>query len=101
MSNNIFSKLMAFLDNLEQANISYTLARNRDEAIMITVVVPGEHWEVEFLTDGSVEVEKFTSDGEIYGEEAFDELLARHTDLDREGNRADLSRYTELIKTTE
>ena len=80
MSNHIFSKLMTFLTNLEHGNVAYSLEHNRDEAIMVNVVVPGERWEVEFLTDGSVEIERFTSEGEIYGEEVLDELFARYSD---------------------
>lgn len=78
MKISIFDKLVLFLQNLEQQGISYTLAHHRDEAIMVTVVVPGERWEVEFLSDGSVEVEKFISNGEITGEEALSEFLEQY-----------------------
>jgi hypothetical protein len=47
---------------------------------MVCVTVPGERWEIEFLGDGSVEIERFISNGEICGEEAFSELLARYAD---------------------
>ncbi|MDX1521141.1 MAG: hypothetical protein R3264_05910 [Anaerolineae bacterium] len=80
MKNNIFDKLLTFLEDLEQGKISYTLEHNRDEAIMVNVTIPGERWEVEFLTDGSVEIERFISAGEIYGEDALDELLVKHSD---------------------
>ena len=93
MKNNIFGKLMVFLDNLEQEKINYTLARHRDEAIMVLVVVPGERWEVEFLRDGFVEVERFISDGEIYGEEILDEF-AKHSEQEYES--VDLSQSVEL-----
>lgn len=84
MSADIFSKVMTFLDQLEQAKIDYTLARHRDEALMVLVAVPGQRWEIEFLTDGSVEIEKFRSDGEIYGEEGLAELFALYTDYEAE-----------------
>ncbi len=80
MKEDVFSKLMTFLDNLEQGKISYTLAHHRDETIMVMVTVPGERLEAEFFADGSVEVEKFVSNGEIFGEEIFGDLLARHSD---------------------
>lgn len=80
MTNPIFEKLLTLLNKLEQEKISYTLAHNRDEAIMVTVVVPGERWEVEFLNDGSVEVEKFVSSGEIGEEEALRELFSRYSE---------------------
>jgi len=84
MRKDIFDKLMRFLDKLDQGKLSYTLARYRDEAIMVSVAVPGERWEIEFLRDGSIEVEKFISQSEIYGEEALDELFARYSDFEEE-----------------
>ena len=47
---------------------------------MVLVAVPGERWEIEFLADGSIEVERFISDGGIYGEEALNELFANYSD---------------------
>jgi hypothetical protein len=72
--------LIIFLNNLDQQNISYELAHNRDEAIMVTVALPGQRWEIEFLTDGSVEVEKFVSNGEIYDGAILEQLLAINTE---------------------
>jgi len=80
MKSNIFDKLVSFLQNLEQKGIVYTLAHHRDEAIMVIVAVPGERWEIEFLSDGSVEVEKFISNGEIAGEESLNELFVRYSE---------------------
>ena len=80
MKSSIFDKLTLFLQNLEQQGISYTLAHHRDEAIMVTVAAPGERWEVEFLSDGSVDVEKFISNGEIAGEEALSEFFTRYSE---------------------
>ena len=78
MNGNVFAKLTAFLSDLEQREISYTLAHNRDEAIMVNVAAPGERWEVEFLDDGSVEVERFVSNGQISGDEMLSQLFARY-----------------------
>ena len=47
---------------------------------MVNVAVPGERWEVEFLNDGSVDVERFISNGEIAGKEALSELFARYSE---------------------
>ena len=80
MKNAIFYNLTTFLDKLEQKAISYTLAHNRDESIMVLVAIPAERWEIEFLGDGSVEIEKFTRNGEIYGKDILNELLARYSD---------------------
>ena len=97
MSNNAFDKLMAFLDRLEQRGISYTLAHNRDEAMMVSVAVPGERWEIEFLADGSVEVERFSSDGTIYGEEVLSELFARYSE--QEGDNLESPQEVEAVRT--
>jgi len=78
MSRNVFDKLTSLLTDLERAGISYDLAHNRDEAITVNVAVPGERWEVEFLDDGSVEVERFVSNGEISGDEMLSQLFARY-----------------------
>jgi hypothetical protein len=73
-----FHKLTSLLKQLEQGHVHYTLASHRDDAIMVCVTVPGERWEIEFLGDGSVEIERFISNGEICGEEALSELLTRY-----------------------
>jgi hypothetical protein len=77
MKQNPFGKFMAFLDKLEANAIPYTITRARDEALLINIAVPGERWEVEFMIDGAVEIERFRSDGEIADETALVELFAR------------------------
>jgi hypothetical protein len=80
MKNTIFEKLLAFLNRLDREAISYSLAHHRDKAVMVTVVVPGERWEIEFFSDGSVDVEKFVSHGDIVGEEALSQLFDRFSE---------------------
>ncbi len=80
MSESAFGKLTALLSDLERSGISYDLAHHRDEAIMVKVAVPGQRWEIEFFDDGSVEIERFISDGEIQGAEALGELFARYAE---------------------
>lgn len=82
MKNNVFGKLITFLNQLEQHKISYSLAHNRDETVMVNVAIPGQRWEVEFFKDGSVEVERFVSSGEIAGEDVLSELFAMSSDSD-------------------
>jgi hypothetical protein len=80
MSDYHFHKLTTLLKKLKQAHIHYTLASHREDAIMVLVTVPGEQWELEFLGNGSVEVERFLSNGEICGEEPLHELLRKYAD---------------------
>jgi hypothetical protein len=89
MRSNTFEKLTAFLSELEQKGISYSLAHNRDEAIMVIAAAPGERWEVEFFDNGTVEVERFTSDGQIYGNEILKELFARYGEEEPKGIKTD------------
>lgn len=35
---------------------------------MVEIALPGQRWEVEFLADGTIEVEKFISDHNFYDE---------------------------------
>ncbi|MEH2461653.1 hypothetical protein [Nostoc sp.] len=98
MKNHGFGKLVTFLNQLEQEKISYTLAHHRDETIMVNVAVAGERWEVEFFEDGSVEIERFVSSGEIKGEEVFNELFAMYSEL--ETNSAKHTQNANLASTT-
>ncbi len=72
-----FNKFLTFVNQLEQQNINYQIAHHRDEAVMITVSLVGERWEIEFLDNGNIEVEKFISNGEIAGEEVLKEIFER------------------------
>ena len=53
------SELNSFLNKLAERSIFYRLSKIRPESIMVEVAVPGQRWEVEFMEDGSVEIEKF------------------------------------------
>jgi hypothetical protein len=80
MSDTGFNKLVGLLSQLEQQNIHYTLAHHRDEAVMVSVAIPGERWEIEFFNDGSVEVERFVSRGNLVGEEVLSQLFAAYAE---------------------
>ena len=67
-------KLLKFLNDLEDKHIYYKLNKVRD-SIMVEVAIPGERWEIEFFEDGSVEVEKFISQGEILDETELKKLF--------------------------
>jgi hypothetical protein len=73
-------RLYTLLQQLERARIHYTLARVRDDTVMIRATVPGRRYEIEVFADGSVEVEVFGGEGPIGGQEAVDDLLANYSD---------------------
>ena len=72
-------KLLNFLNELENRKIYYRLNKVRD-SIMVEIAVPGQRWEVEFFSDGNIEIEKFISDGEIYDKSELKNLLANFSD---------------------
>ena len=71
--------LVAFLEMLEERKIYYKLNKIRD-SILVEVTVPGQRWEVEFMSDGSVEIEKFLSDGTIFDHNEIETLLKDFSD---------------------
>lgn len=75
MINNQFDKLLKFLAELKEAKIAYSLRHSRDDAIMVSINVPGYRWEVEFLEEGEIEIEVLTSDGKIFDETKLKELF--------------------------
>lgn len=74
--------LTNFLDRLDNADIHYNLSSLRESAVMVAVSIPGERWEVEFMSDGEIEVEIFETDGDIHDESILDELFSRNDNSD-------------------
>jgi hypothetical protein len=68
-------KLTDFLDRLDDADLHYTLTSVREAAVLVGVTLPGERWEVEFMKNGDVEIERFKSDGEILDYSAVKDLF--------------------------
>ncbi len=69
-----------FLNKLDESNIFYHISKIRNESIMVVVAVPGQRWEVEFMEDGTIEIEKFNSDGTIYDNNELDVLFRDYAD---------------------
>ena len=69
-----------FLNKLESARIFYRLSKVRSESIMVEVAVPGQRWEVEFMEDGTVEIEKFIANGDFYDAQELDVLFRDFSD---------------------
>jgi len=85
MSANQFSKLIAFVERLDEAKIPYTMEHSREDAIMIIAFAPGEYWEIEFLEDGEIDIERYRSDGKIHDESILEELLELCSDVEEIG----------------
>jgi hypothetical protein len=68
----VFGRLLRFLNRLGEANAFYRLDHTRPESIMVEIMLPGWHWEVEFMADGAVEIERYQS---VSGVEDRPELL--------------------------
>lgn len=80
MSQDRYDKLLALLRRLKDAKISHELADYREEAVSVIIHAPGEYWEVDFLEDGDVEVERYVSNGHIDDESVLAELFAKFSD---------------------
>jgi hypothetical protein len=72
-------RLIDFLDELEDKKIYYKLDKVRD-AIMVEISVPGQKWEVEFMQDGTIEIEKFMTTVEILDESELVHLFEEFSD---------------------
>ncbi|MBE5928285.1 MAG: hypothetical protein E7267_02780 [Lachnospiraceae bacterium] len=72
-------RLLCFLEELDKRKIYYRINKIR-ESILIEVAVPGQRWEVEFFEDDHVEIEKFISDGVLYGQDEIEVLFTEFAD---------------------
>ncbi len=73
-------EFISFLNKLEENSIFFKLNKVRNEAIMVEVAVPGQRWEIEFLEDGTVDIEKFISDKDMYDVYELETLFKEFSD---------------------
>jgi hypothetical protein len=73
-SDDVVTTLLGFVGRLEERRVPYWISKSRDDAVMVDVQAPGEHWEVEFLTDGRILIERYRSNGHIDDEAVLEEL---------------------------
>lgn len=73
-------RIIEFLNRLEENKIFYSISKIRNESILIEVAVPGERWEIEFMENGEIEIEKFISDGTIFNEDELEILFKKFSD---------------------
>ena len=66
-----FQKMLDFLNRLDEVKMSYRLSHFREDTVAVELAIPGERWEVEFYADGTVEVERFRSDGHVSADETL------------------------------
>lgn len=71
--------MIEFLTKLEDLKIYYKLNKVRN-AIMVEIAVPGERWEVEFMEDNTVQIERYKSDGIIKDESELEVLFKDFAD---------------------
>jgi len=69
------SELTDLLDRLDAAEIPYTLSSVSEGSIVVGIDVPDEHWKVEFMDDGDIDVEIFKSDGEVFEYSVVEDLF--------------------------
>ncbi|HRZ54803.1 MAG TPA: hypothetical protein P5525_05015 [Candidatus Paceibacterota bacterium] len=73
--------LYSLLRKLEDAHIHFSLSRNRDDTVLVTMTVVGERVEVDVFDDGHMEVSRFLGTEDIVGgEELVHDLIERHRD---------------------
>lgn len=56
-------------------NLPIELRGARADGLMVELSLPGEHWEIEFMLSGHIEVERFRSDGAIQEIPAVGQLV--------------------------
>ena len=75
-----FGRLLDYLNRLDAANIYYSLKHTRPDSIMIDVSLPGWRWEVEFMADGSVDIERYRSVAGVENDESLLDALIESAD---------------------
>ena len=77
----VFGRLLDLLNRLDAAHVSYALGHTRPESVMVDISLPGWRWEVEFMVEGSIEIERYRSVSGVDDDpQLLEELLA---DIDR------------------
>jgi hypothetical protein len=77
----IFGRLLGFLNRLDGAHIYYTLGHTRPESVIVDISLPGWRWEVEFMMNGSIEVEGYKSIAGVEDDAQLLEELFAEADL--------------------
>ena len=78
----VFGRLVDLLNRLDAAHLHYRLEHTRPDSIMIDVAVPGWRWEIEFMADGSLDIERYQSVSGVESNPELIETLFRDNDDD-------------------
>ena len=76
------SELTNLLDRLDAAEIQYTLSSVSEGTIEVGIDMNDEHWKVEFMDDGDIEIEIFKSDGQTFDYSIIEDLFEDDDDDD-------------------
>ncbi len=76
----VFGRLLDFLNRLDRAHITYKLGHTRPDSVMIDISLPGWRWEVEFMIDGSVDIERYKSVAGVENDQRLLEALFEDAD---------------------
>ena len=78
---NVPHPLFNLLRKLEAAHIHFSLARHRDDTVLVSLTLVGERVEVDVFEDGHIEVSRFQGSEDIVGGETLiDELIEKNKD---------------------
>lgn len=73
--------LYQLLQNLEDAKISFTLGRSREDTVLVSLTLVGERVEIDVFEDGHMEISRFRGNEDIVGgEELIEELIEKNRD---------------------
>jgi hypothetical protein len=68
------SNAAALCSYLRARQASFTLNIVRDDALLVTVALPGQLWEIEFFDDGTVELDRYVSQGVDQADSLYEQL---------------------------
>lgn len=75
------SKMIDFLNKLEKYNIDYKIEKNTSDSIMVIVRVPYKFYEIEFFSNGKIDIEELVSKGVLASDNKFlDEIIEKYKD---------------------
>lgn len=70
------SRASELCQELRLRHASFEVMITRDDAIMVSFAIPGERWEIEFYDNGTIELERFVSQGVTNAPDVLEDLLA-------------------------